>query len=33
VTDGRTDSRKFKQLVKRVRLAREYARAKRVAVE
>ena len=32
VTDGRTDSQKFKELMKRVRLAREYSR-RRVAVE
>ena len=33
VTDGRTDSQKFKQLLRRVRLAREYSHARRVAVE
>jgi hypothetical protein len=32
VTDGRTDSQKFKELMKRVRLAREYSR-RRIAVE
>jgi hypothetical protein len=33
VGDGRTNSRKFKQLLERVRLAREYSRARRIAVE
>jgi hypothetical protein len=33
VNDGRTDSQKFKQLLRRVRLAQEYTRARRVAVE
>ena len=33
VTDGRTDSRKFKQLLRIVRRAREYSHARRVAVE
>jgi hypothetical protein len=33
VTDGRTDSQKFRQLLRRVRQAREYSRARILAVE
>ena len=33
VTDGRTDSRKFRILLQRVRKAREHSHVRRVAVE